>query len=390
MQNPLDLHYGLVAKAITDGRVVPFLGAGANLCDRPDDNTHFERGQYLPSGSELAEYLANSFGCPLSEDLARVSQYVALLGPGYKALYQALRELFDVNYPPTLLHKLLAVLPAVLRDKGLPPRYQLIVTTNYDDVLERTFHAAREEFDLVSYMAAEGDSKGKFLHWSYAFKPKTKREDFEHEEKFKSEVERERKKFYKEFWKAWPPPGIESRLIRISNEYSDVAIDKRPVILKIHGAVDRVTPPEMLERLDSFVITDEDYIDYLTRADISTLVPMNVAAKFNRSNFLFLGYSLRDWNLRVILRRIWGQQNLKNNSWGILLKPEDLDQIFWMKRDIQLINAPLCDYVKQLIKGLQATDHITKLDKRLKEMEERATTGAENQKALIQSAGGEL
>ena len=28
------------------------------------------------------------------------------------------------------------------------------------------------------------------------------------------------------------------------------------------------------------------------------------------SHFLFLGYSMRDWSLRVFLQRIWGEQRL--------------------------------------------------------------------------------
>ncbi len=36
MPNPLDPHYKTVIKAIADGRVVPFLGAGVNLCGRPE------------------------------------------------------------------------------------------------------------------------------------------------------------------------------------------------------------------------------------------------------------------------------------------------------------------------------------------------------------------
>ena len=32
----LDQHYTMVVKAILDGRVVPFLGAGVNLCDRSE------------------------------------------------------------------------------------------------------------------------------------------------------------------------------------------------------------------------------------------------------------------------------------------------------------------------------------------------------------------
>jgi len=366
MQELSDRHYHTIISAITNGRVVPFLGAGANLCDRPDGAAFEEHGPYLPSGSELAAYLARTFGCPPSEDLARVAQYIALLGGGTGALYQALRLLFDVNYPPTLIHKLLAVLPRVLRETGQPPRYQLIVTTNYDDVLERTFHAAREEFDIVSYVA-EGDQRGKFLHWSYVFAPTPKREnqdDLDYQEQVKKERE--------EFWQRWPP-SVEPRprLIDIPNEYSGVSIDQRPVILKLHGAVDRISPPEMLERLDSFVITDDDYIDYLTRSDIANLVPKNVAAKLGNSNFLFLGYSLRDWNLRVILRRIWGAQKLKWSSWAIQLEPEDLDQIFWLRRDIQILNAGLKEYVTHVISLLGAEPYIRELDDSLEEMENR-------------------
>jgi hypothetical protein len=376
MQDSFDNHYKMVVKALLDGRVVPFLGAGANLCDRPE-KTRFKRGEYLPSGCELAEYLSHSFNCPPSDDLARVSQYIVLLGPGPSALYQALRELFDVNYPPTIIHKLLAVLPGLLRDRGLPPRHQLIVTTNYDDVLERSFHAAREEFDLISYVATEGLDKGKFLHWSYAFQPQSKREDFPTDDLFKKAVELERKDFDATFWDTWPLPNVKCSLIEKPNEYCGVAVEKRPVILKIHGAVDRITPPEILERLDSFVITDEDYIDYLTRTDITNLVPKNLAVKMGNSNFLFLGYSLRDWNLRVILRRIWGAQKLKFNSWAVQLKPEDLDQIFWMKRDIQIINAELHDYITQLVDSLDAHDHIAALDNRLREFEQRSGNGVE-------------
>lgn len=35
MPEPLDAHYRVVSRAISEGRVVPFLGASANLCGRP-------------------------------------------------------------------------------------------------------------------------------------------------------------------------------------------------------------------------------------------------------------------------------------------------------------------------------------------------------------------
>jgi len=103
-----DGHYFRVANRLLAGRVVPFLGAGANLCGRPKDQ-RFTRGRFLPSGRELAEILAEESGYPVAgdADLLRVAQYVdAVLGE--RALYEYLRNTFDADYPPTALHCFLA------------------------------------------------------------------------------------------------------------------------------------------------------------------------------------------------------------------------------------------------------------------------------------------
>lgn len=309
MLDSLDTHYQTVLNAILAGRVIPFFGAGVNLCGRPQ-GAAWQLGQYLPSGGELSEYLAASFAYPEQDkgDLVRVSQYIAVMS-GTGPLYEELRKLFDADYPPTPLHHFFASLPAALRTRGYPPRYQLIVTTNYDDVLERAFRDAGEPFDLVTF-AAEGEQRGKFWHY---------------------------------------PPGADAVLIDRPNEYRGLALDQRSVILKIHGAIDRINP----ER-DSFVITEDDYIDYLTRTDISNLIPVTLAAKLRKSNFLFLGYGLRDWNLRVILHRIWGEQRLSYKSWAVQRKPAQVDAEFWRKRGVEILDVWLEDYITQLDARVQA------------------------------------
>jgi hypothetical protein len=306
----LNAHYDVIIKTIVEGRVVPFIGEGANLCGRPSDKK-WACGQSdtLPSNAELAEHLARNFEYPPSAplDLVRVSEYVSVVS-GSGPLYEELHSLFDADYEPTPLHRFFASAPAVLREKGYPPRYPLIVTTNYDDALERAFRAVNEPFDLVAYVA-EGEQRGKFIHF---------------------------------------PPGGDVCVIERPNEYRGLSLDQRSVILKIHGAVDRAGA-----LWDSFVITEDHYINYLTRTDISNLLPVTLAAKLRKSHFLFLGYSLRDWNLRVILHRIWGEQKLTYKSWAILGKMELMEKDFWRSREVDVFTVPLDEYIAALEERLR-------------------------------------
>ena len=83
------------------------------------------------------------------------------------------------------------------------------------------------------------------------------------------------------------------------------------------AAVVHDAPPAFLELRDNFVITEDDYIGYLSRRPIETLVPAQLLGKLRESHFLFLGYGIRDWNLRVFLQRIWGDQQLGAKSWAV-------------------------------------------------------------------------
>ncbi|MCG8606934.1 SIR2 family protein, partial [bacterium] len=94
--------------------------------------------------------------------------------------------------------------------------------------------------------------------------------------------------------------------------------------------------------------TEDHYIDYLTRTDISNLMPVTIAAKLRKSNFLFLGYSLQDWNLRVILHRIWGERRLTYKSWTVQAEPDNLEKKFWMNRAVEIMDMKLEAYIPKL------------------------------------------
>ncbi len=121
----LDRHYRKVIKAMAEGRVIPLLGAGVNLCGRPE-NVVWERDdpRFLPSGGELASFLATYFDYPPDDtrDLLRISQY-AKVSAGDGQLYAELREIFVPQHEPTALHKFLAAVPGILKDKRCRPPY---------------------------------------------------------------------------------------------------------------------------------------------------------------------------------------------------------------------------------------------------------------------------
>jgi hypothetical protein len=307
----LDSHYTEVVEEIVAGRVTPFLGAGINLAGRPS-GSGWEQGKFLPSGLELAQALATEFHYPRSEheqpDLLRIAQYVSI-ARGSGPLYLKLRSVFDDDYPPTEVQEFFATLPRLVREKGYSFAPQLLVTTNYDDSLERAFLAAKEPYDLVWYMA-DGEPKG--LFWQ------------------------------------WPHDGEPEPILNPA-ECHDLSTERRTVILKVHGAVDR----RDRER-DSFVITEDHYIDYLTRTEISR-VPVMLAQTLKWSHFLFLGYSMRDWNFRVLMHRIWGEQKLKFGSWSVQLEATEIDKKLWDKRgDVEILDLQLSEYIGELRKRIEA------------------------------------
>jgi SIR2-like protein len=303
--NTLDEHYERLLPLLIGGRVIPLLGAGANRCGRT--NGAWREGVDIPDGNELALLLEQGRGYPDGEtpDLQRVSQFIAVkLGPG--ALYDILHEVFDHEYAPTPLHMLLAALPALRRKEGLPGA-SVLVTTNYDDSLERAFSAAGEAYDVMTYIA-DGPDAGRYMH---------------------------------------RPFERPSHVIEVPNEYHDFDFEHRSVIIKVHGAIDRDNADE-----DSYVITEDDYIAYLARADFTGMLPKTLLAQLMRRHFLFLGYRLRDWNLRAILHWIWTNQRRRYYSWAIQLRPDELDIAFWDDRDVDIHDVSLDDYVDELAERL--------------------------------------
>ncbi|MFL5931792.1 MAG: BTAD domain-containing putative transcriptional regulator [Gaiellaceae bacterium] len=291
-----------IAEAMAAGRLVFVLGSGVNLGST-------ENGDELPVRENLAPRLAAACGCPaeIGSELTKVAQYVAIT-QGIGPLYDALHLLLDREYEPTAVHQFLAELPALLRQRGAPQ--PLLVTTNYDRALEHALAATGEEPDVVSYVSL-GRDRGKFLHRS---------------------------------------ADGSVRLIQAPNAYADVPVDRRPVIMKIHGEVD----PGPERDAESFVVSEDDHIAYLVETGISGVLPVTLAARLRRSHFLFLGYGLVDWSFRVFLQRLWPDEQPAYRSWAVQPGATSLEREFWRRRGVELVDLPLTEAVSRVREHLAA------------------------------------
>jgi DNA-binding SARP family transcriptional activator len=283
-----------VWKALLGGRVVPVLGTGVTLNGSSDST---------PARDQLAAHLARTFDCPREHtvDLAKVAQYIVVTH-GIGPLYDELHTLFDRDYEPQPVHRFLAELPPLLRERGAPQ--QLIVTTHFDHALERAFADADEEFDVVSYISL-GRDRGKFLHRS---------------------------------------SDGAARVIQLPNAYAEIPLERRPVILKIHGEVDR----DPSRAGESFVVSEDDHIAYLAETGLGGVLPVTLAARLRRSHFLFLGYGLLDWSLRVFLHRLWSDGQADYRSWAVQPAVGHVEREFWKRRGVQPSGRSLEEFVALL------------------------------------------
>lgn len=278
-----------IVRALLAGRVVPVLG--------------------LAGGAELARTLAGTFDVPGggSEALGRVTQYVAAIqGPG--PLHDELHALYGAEAAPRPVHRLLARLPALLRERGAP--YQLVVTTAYDAGVEQAFGEQGEELDVVIYVA-EGPVRGRFLHC---------------------------------------PPGEPPRTVDVPNAYADLSLERRTVLLRLRGAVDTRSDREW----ESFVVTEDDHIEYPGAGELEGAIPVTLAAPLRRSHFLFLGYDLADWNLRLVVSRLRGGRGAPYASWAVRSAPTALELAFWRHLDVQVLDVEEDAFVRLLEARLDA------------------------------------
>jgi len=295
--------YGIICPLLREGGIVPFLGAGASLSTVPATPT-----SRPPTGAELALQLALEAAFPLTDlrdrqDLVKVASFYQDAALDREGLRSRLRREFCANYTSGAVHQLLAEIAQGLEAAG---KGLLVVTTNYDHLVEQAFDERGVRYHLVVHLTDRTDKPG-FVQW-------------------------------------WMP-GSDSPNEDHTPGNLPLSLERGSIIYKMHG---NVHPKN--DRWDSFVISEDDYVDFLSRMGgaVQSAIPALLMEEFRARRFLFLGYGLNDWNFRVMLKNLFGGANAgrePKRSWAIQYKPNELEKRLWTKKNVNIYDLEIDAFV---------------------------------------------
>jgi hypothetical protein len=301
----------VITRRICDEAVVFFLGADSNQAHSADRRASARP----PTRAELASVLARGvkYDGPDPTNLSVVAQRFVENFDKH-SLGAELQETLKQNFAAAPAHHFFATLPGLLRRKNCRSPYQLIVTTNYDDTLERSFRAVGESFDLVCYAPAHGSGQGKFRH----------------------------------FPDAGEPVAVDP------STYGGLPVNKlwaleRTVILKLLGGVNDNQP-------EPFVVTEDDFSYHVAEERLFKELPLQLRAMLADGNLLLIGYGLEERDMKGLFRRLslLLRQDVNYSSWAVQGAMPQADLNFWESNNVAALNVPLEDFFKALTECLEA------------------------------------
>ena len=309
------LKYGatleLLAKSLlhqSDRNCIIFLGAGASFDDSKPS---------LPTGSQLSKNLAENMGLEWHEyvPLSTIAFYYEFFSDRVALNTFIEQQIGNPDISPSSTIESLAKIIKILEEKSQHP---FLITTNYDRQLETAYRQLlNKELNVIIYKGGwDPADKGAKLHEGIDRDP--------------------------DYWL----PGSETYLY------------------KMHGCI---SEPDG----QNLVITEEDYINFLTNAfsgssDKRLLHDVRGKIADRKTTILFVGYSLADWNFRVIYKTTAEESKRGGiNSFAVQYNPLDRQATslestrwqatvdFWGKKNVDIVNVNGAFFMDDLLQAVR-------------------------------------
>ncbi|MHA2276490.1 MAG: SIR2 family NAD-dependent protein deacylase [Candidatus Kariarchaeaceae archaeon] len=287
-----------IVKSVKRGECILFLGAMASAPSPKESLFKYEKTQAPPSGVELAQSLADDCDCYPYENKKDLKRV---------SLYYQYRDQGGSRHSlvQAIIEKInadgIVPSPALHMLASLP--FRIVVTTNYDHLFENAIRTVKVN------------------------------------NRFKEPIVR----IYD------PDPNGFPEEVPLDPEIY------KPILLKLHGDIDK---PE------SLVVTEEDYIIFIMRMSDRHVHPIheNIRARMKCWPILFIGYSLQDYNLRLLFKTLRWRVDPANFplSYSVDPFPDDLIVSVWhsgKKRILSFIKEDLWNVIPELYKQVKGVEY---------------------------------
>lgn len=300
------LNFREIARELASGDYVPFLGAGSSSPSSPSADalaTHLANAAQLSLADTRPPGCSCQCNCGHSRfSLDSAASYYEMVSRTRASLDSALDSCFQNHArdaQPLKVHRYLADLPA--------PR--LIISTNYDLLIEEALRG--KAFDVL-VLRPNDYRRAEFVLLKYSESG---------EAKYLHDID----------------PDDLAR---------DIDLEQRTLVYKIHGSI----MAHKEGHRSGFLVTEEDYERALL--DIDRFLPPAIIEHLDSRKLLFLGYSLKDWNVRALMRRLLGF--VLPNSKAIMREPTSLESRLWLARNLEIVDMPLDEFVGGLSQASSA------------------------------------
>ncbi len=204
----------------------------------------------------------------------------------------------------------------------------LMVTTNYDSLVERALDSAGVPYCVLTVPRSEPPTV------ELSFSPNTQQYFGLTDARFQRLVQN---------------VSFDNAQPKTTTMFSGLVNRPRPLVIvyKIHGSLHQNATADR----DSVVITHEDYVSFLS---VSGSVPSYIASRLPRVGLLFLGYSFSDWNVRSLYRavtRYRAAQSATTMDYAVLLNPSPYETGFFDKSKIDVLDTPLDLFCQRMQEG---------------------------------------